>query len=188
MPSRTRGPGWHRKYSRHRNFQGPWGPWALIFGAQTTLRHCRGLWATSVPSLCPVAIVVFWLEVVEESVFRRRRRRRRRKRRRLSRKRRISMPSSMLHSMTKKLIHVHRLETLYLCYGVKCQSGVIWGHWGQKVIFTKNAITRSCYIAWPYDSYRLISLSSSSYVMGSNVNLGSFGVTNVKRSFSLKML
>ena len=28
----------------------------------------------------------------------------------------------------------------------------------------------------------------SAYVMGSNVNLGSFGVTGVKRSFSLKML
>ena len=31
----------------------------------------------------------------------------------------------MLHSMTIRLIHVHQLETLYLCYGVKCQSGVI---------------------------------------------------------------
>ena len=33
----------------------------------------------------------------------------------------------MLHSMTISLIHVDHLETLYLCYGVKCQSGVIWG-------------------------------------------------------------
>ena len=41
-------------------------------------------------------------------------------------------------------MHVDQLETLYLCYGVKCQSGVIWGHWGQKVIFTKNAIIRPC--------------------------------------------
>ena len=30
----------------------------------------------------------------------------------------------MLHSMTIRLIHVHQLETFYLCYGVKCQSGV----------------------------------------------------------------
>ena len=29
--------------------------------------------------------------------------------------------------MTIRLIHVHQLETLYLSYGVKCQSGVIWG-------------------------------------------------------------
>ena len=48
----------------------------------------------------------------------------------------------MLHSMTITLIRVHQLETLYLRYGVKCKYGVIWGHWGQKVIFTKNAITR----------------------------------------------
>ena len=44
----------------------------------------------------------------------------------------------MFHCMTIRLIHVHQLETLYLCYGVKCKSGVI---------FTKNAITRPCYIA-----------------------------------------
>ena len=56
---------------------------------------------------------------------------------------------SMLHSMAIRLIHVDQIETLYLCYGVKCQSGLIWGHWGQKVIFTKNAINRPCYIALP---------------------------------------
>ena len=54
---------------------------------------------------------------------------------------------SMLHSMTIRLIQVDQFETLYLCYGVICQSGVIWGHWGQKVIFTINAITCPCYIA-----------------------------------------
>ena len=53
----------------------------------------------------------------------------------------------MLHSMTIRLIHVHQLETLYLYCGVIFQSGVIWGHWGQKVIFTENAIIRPCYIA-----------------------------------------
>ena len=37
--------------------------------------------------------------------------------------------------MTIRLIQVDQFETLYLCYGVICQSGVIWGHWGQKVIF-----------------------------------------------------
>ena len=45
--------------------------------------------------------------------------------------------------MTITLIHVHQLETVYLCYGVKCQAGVIWG---QKVIVTKNALNRPCYI------------------------------------------
>ena len=34
----------------------------------------------------------------------------------------------MLDSMTIRLIHVDQLETLHLCYGVICQSGVIWGH------------------------------------------------------------
>ena len=53
----------------------------------------------------------------------------------------------MLDSMTIRLIHVDQLDTLYLCYGVICQSGVIWGHWGQKVIFTINTITCPCYIA-----------------------------------------
>ena len=44
----------------------------------------------------------------------------------------------MLHSMTIRLIHVDQFETFYLCYGIKCQSGIIQGHWGQKVIFTKK--------------------------------------------------
>ena len=48
----------------------------------------------------------------------------------------------MLHSMAIRLIQVDQPETFYLCYGVKCKSGVIWGHWGQKVIFTNN-------IKWP---------------------------------------
>ena len=49
--------------------------------------------------------------------------------------------------MTIRLVHVYQLESVYLCYGVKSQSVVIWGHWDQKVIFTKNAVTRPCYIA-----------------------------------------
>ena len=50
----------------------------------------------------------------------------------------------MLHSMTIGLIHVDQLETLVPdCYGVKCQSGVIWGHWGRKVICTKECYNSS---------------------------------------------
>ena len=93
----------------------------------------------------------------------------------------------MLHSMTIRLIHVDQLETLLWLYVVKCQSGVIWGHWGQKVIWTKNAITRPCYTVWPQDLYMFISLRPATYVMGSNVNLGSFGVIGVKFWFSLKI-
>ena len=86
----------------------------------------------------------------------------------------------MLHSMTLRLMHVDQLDTLYLCYGVKCQSGVIWGHWGQILIFTKNALSPLCYIACPCNSYIIISLRPFTYVMGSEVNMGSFGVTGVK--------
>ena len=53
----------------------------------------------------------------------------------------------MLQSMTIRVMYVDQLETLYLCYGVKCQSRVIWGHWGQMVIYTKNAIIQPCYTA-----------------------------------------
>ena len=49
--------------------------------------------------------------------------------------------------MTMRLIYLHELETVYLCYWVKCQSGVIWGHWGKKVILTVNAIILLCYTA-----------------------------------------
>ena len=41
------------------------------------------------------------------------------------------------------------LDPLYKSYGSRKSSGVIWGHWGQKFIFPKNAIARPCYIAWP---------------------------------------
>ena len=43
--------------------------------------------------------------------------------------------SSTLHSMTIRLIQVDQLETLYLCYGVICQSGVI-GDTGVKRSFS----------------------------------------------------
>ena len=51
--------------------------------------------------------------------------------------------SSMLHGMTISLIHVGQLETLYLCYRVKCQSGVIWGQWGQKGYFHQKCYNSS---------------------------------------------
>ena len=94
----------------------------------------------------------------------------------------------MLHSTTIRLIYVHQLETIYLYYVVKCQSGVIWGHWGQKVIFTKKASSPSEYVALTRDLCTCINLTPSTKVMVLKINLGSFGVTGVKRSFSLKML
>ena len=87
----------------------------------------------------------------------------------------------MLHSMTIRLIHVHQLETLYLCYGVKGQPGVIWGHRGQKVIFTKNA-TSTDYMAWLCNSCIYIHKLETLYsIHGVKVNLGSHPPANIMR-------
>ena len=53
--------------------------------------------------------------------------------------------------MTIRHIHMHQFEILYLCYGVKCQTGVIWGHRGQKDIFTKNISTQTDYVTLTHD-------------------------------------
>ena len=55
--------------------------------------------------------------------------------------------SRMLHSMKIGLIHVDQLETLYVCYGVTCQSGVIWGHWCQKDNFHQKCYNLRSFIA-----------------------------------------
>ena len=87
----------------------------------------------------------------------------------------------MLHSMTIRLIHVHQLETLYLCYGVKGQPGVILGHRDQKVIFTKNA-TSTDYMAWLCNSCIYIhKLETLNSIHGVKVNLGSLPPANIMR-------
>ena len=90
--------------------------------------------------------------------------------------------------MATGFMHIDQLDTLYKSYGSKNSPGVTWGHRGQKVIFTKNAISLSDYMEWSWDSCMCISLRISTYVMGSKFNLGSLGVTMVIRSFSPKML
>ena len=83
--------------------------------------------------------------------------------------------------MTIRLINVHQLETLYLCYGVKGQPGVIWGHRGQKVIFTKNA-TSTDYMAWLCNSCIYIHKLETLYsIHGVKVNLGSHPPANIMR-------
>ena len=57
-------------------------------------------------------------------------------------------------------------------YGVRGQHGVTWGHRGQILIFTYNALSPLCYIALTCNSYIIISLRPSTYFMGSKVNLG----------------
>ena len=48
------------------------------------------------------------------------------------------------------LMHMHKLDLLYKSYGPKNSSGVIWGHRGQKVIFTKKASSPSEYVAFSW--------------------------------------
>ena len=59
--------------------------------------------------------------------------------------------------MVMWLMHINQLDTLYKSYGRKNSSGVIWGHRGQKVIFTKIAISSTDHMVWSCDSCMLIS-------------------------------
>ena len=57
--------------------------------------------------------------------------------------------SYRLQGMITWLMCMHQLDPRYKSYGSKNSPGVIWGHRGQKVIFTKNAIIRRCNTACP---------------------------------------
>ena len=59
--------------------------------------------------------------------------------------------------MVMWLMHIKQLDTLYKSYGRKNSSGVIWGHGGQKVIFTKIAISSTDHMLLSCDSCILIS-------------------------------
>ena len=85
-------------------------------------------------------------------------------------------------------MHMHKLDPLYKSYGPKNSFGVIWGHRGQKIIFTKKASSPTEYVALTCDLCICISLTPSTKVMVLKIYPGSFGVTGVKRLFSLKML
>ena len=98
-----------------------------------------------------------------------------------------SSPTEYL-ALTRDLCICSSLTPLYKSYGPKKLSGVIWGHWGQKFIFTKKASSPSDYVALTRDLCICSSLTPSTKVMVLKKCPGSFGVTGVKRSFSLKML
>ena len=85
-------------------------------------------------------------------------------------------------------MHIDQLDTLYKSNGSRNSPAVTWGHRGQKVIFTKNAISPSHCMVWPWDSCILISKIPSTKVMGLEIHPGSLRVTGVERSFSPKML
>ena len=78
--------------------------------------------------------------------------------------------SSIFHSIFMLLIQMHKLETLNLLWGVKSQSGVIWGHRGQILIFTKNALPLLCYQVYSCNSYTCITFA------GKQGNWGQSGV------------
>ena len=73
--------------------------------------------------------------------------------------------------------------------GVKCQPGVIWGHRGQMVIFSKNATSATeymtlsplCYIVYPCYSYICISLKPFIAFMGSRSTCGVISAGRVCR-------
>ena len=65
--------------------------------------------------------------------------------------------SFRLHGMAMGLMHIDQQDTLYKSYGSGNSPGVTWDHRGRKVIFTKNAISPSDYMVWPWDSCILIS-------------------------------
>ena len=79
--------------------------------------------------------------------------------------------------MVMRLMHIDQLDTLYKSYQVKNSSGVSWGHRGQKVIFTKNAISPTDYMEWICDSCIFIRQIPSTEVIGLKIHPGSFGVT-----------
>ena len=81
---------------------------------------------------------------------------------------------------------MHKLDPLYKSYHIKNSSGVIWGHRGQKVIFTKNVSTQTDYIAWTHDLRICISLTPSTKVITLKIHPGSFGVTGSKGHFHQK--
>ena len=60
-------------------------------------------------------------------------------------------------------MYIHQLDPLYKSYGSKNSRGVIWGHRGQKVIFTKNATSPTVYRVWSCDSCTCISLTPPLY-------------------------
>ena len=50
-----------------------------------------------------------------------------------------------------ELMLIRQLHTFYKSYGSRNSPGVIWGHRGQKFIFTKNAVSPSDYMVWSGD-------------------------------------
>ena len=86
----------------------------------------------------------------------------------------------MLHSRVTWLKYIKKLETLYKTHRLKFRFGVIWGHRGQKEIFTKNASPHTLYIVCSRDLCISTSLRPSTVFIVWNFDMGSFGVLGSK--------
>ena len=78
------------------------------------------------------------------------------------------------------LKYIKKLETLYKTHWLTFRFGVIWGHRGQKVIFTKNASPHTLYIVCSRDLCISTSLRPSTVFIVWNFDMGSFGVLGSK--------
>ena len=81
---------------------------------------------------------------------------------------------------------IDQLDTLYKSYGSKNSLGVIWGHRGQKVIFTKNAVFAFRLHGMVEGLMHIHQLDTITNVMGLEIHTGSFGVTGSKSHFHQK--
>ena len=98
-----------------------------------------------------------------------------------------SFSHTSLHPILTKLSESDQ----YLDHYSGLDNDGLRGHDGvtgvKKVIFTKKASSPTEYLASMRDLCTCISLTPSTKVMVLKIHPGSFGVTGVKRSFSLKM-
>ena len=79
-----------------------------------------------------------------------------------------------------ELMHIRQQDTLYKSYGSRNSAGVIWGHRGQKVIFTKMFFSFRLH-GMVVGLMHIHQLDTFYKVMGLEIHPGSFGVTGVKK-------
>ena len=87
-------------------------------------------------------------------------------------------------------IHAYSSATYpsYKSYGFRNSPDIIWGHRGQIIIFTKNAISPTDYMVCSCDLMHIDQVDTLCKIYGSKIHPQSFGVTWIKRSFSPKVL
>ena len=96
--------------------------------------------------------------------------------------------SGMTQPILTRLGHKYPLTIPFMSYDQIGGKGHVGVTGVKKVIFTKYATPPTDYRVWSCDSCICISLTPSTKLISLKNHPGSFGVTGVKRSFSLKML